>query len=217
MVKLPRQATIEYARPPPLTLHAPRQTPQGASCLVLARSTWSVKTRRAPSRRCRDARVYGHTTTGMHDNEALPNLTRTTPTAVVGAIVQLHRYSFRQAFEEQHDPEAAAELMCSWAADSSKLLRPLSRMVVQGVDTTSFVDVDSWLLAMRSWLELEDTLQVRSDCVVGGGCGGGCGGGGGGGGRGGSVVAVVVVVVGGGGGQESRKKEVVVSCLLWLG
>ena len=28
---------------------------------------WSVKTRRAPSRRCRDARVYGHTTTAMHD------------------------------------------------------------------------------------------------------------------------------------------------------
>ena len=30
---------------------------------------WSVKTRRAPSRHCRDARVYGHTTTAMHDNE----------------------------------------------------------------------------------------------------------------------------------------------------
>ena len=29
----------------------------------------SVKTRRAPSRHCRNARVYGHTTTAMYDNE----------------------------------------------------------------------------------------------------------------------------------------------------
>ena len=28
--------------------------------------TWLVKTRRAPSRQSRDARVYGHTTTAMH-------------------------------------------------------------------------------------------------------------------------------------------------------
>ena len=27
---------------------------------------WSAKTRRAPSRHCRDARVCGHTTTAMH-------------------------------------------------------------------------------------------------------------------------------------------------------
>ena len=52
-----------------LTLHANRRTPPGASRLALAMSAWSVKTRRAPSRRCRDARVYGHTTTAMHDNE----------------------------------------------------------------------------------------------------------------------------------------------------
>ena len=29
-------------------------------------SAWSVKTRRAPSRHCRDARVYGHTSAAMH-------------------------------------------------------------------------------------------------------------------------------------------------------
>ena len=52
-----------------LTLHATRRTPHGASRLVLAISAWSVKTRHAPSRHCRDARVYGHTTTDMHDNE----------------------------------------------------------------------------------------------------------------------------------------------------
>ena len=53
-----------------LTLHETRRTPHGASRLVLAMSAWSVKTRCAPSRHCKDARVYGHTTTtAMHDNE----------------------------------------------------------------------------------------------------------------------------------------------------
>lgn len=50
--------------------------------------------------------------------------------------------------------------MCSWAADASKLLRPLSRLIVQGVDSTPFADVDSWLLALRAWLEVDDTLKV---------------------------------------------------------
>ena len=49
-----------------LTLHATRPTPHGASRLVQAMPVWSVKTRRAPSRHGRDARVYGHTTTVMH-------------------------------------------------------------------------------------------------------------------------------------------------------
>ena len=34
---------------------------------LLAMSSWSVKSRRTPSRHCRDARVYVHTTTAMHD------------------------------------------------------------------------------------------------------------------------------------------------------
>ena len=55
-----------------LTLHATRRTPQGASRLVLAMCAWSVKTRRAPARHCRGARVSGHTTTAMHDNEYTP-------------------------------------------------------------------------------------------------------------------------------------------------
>ena len=55
-----------------LTLHATRPTSHGASRVVLAMSAWSVKTRRAPSRHCKDARVYGHTTTAMHDNEYAP-------------------------------------------------------------------------------------------------------------------------------------------------
>ena len=55
-----------------LTLHATRRTPHGASHLVQAMSTWRVKTRRAPSRHCRDAMVYGRTTSAMHDNEYPP-------------------------------------------------------------------------------------------------------------------------------------------------
>ena len=51
------------------TLYATPGTPQGASRLVLAMSAWSVNTRRAPSRHYRDSRVYGRTTTAMHDNE----------------------------------------------------------------------------------------------------------------------------------------------------
>ena len=47
------------------TLHATRRTPHGASRFVQAKSAWLVKTRRAPSRHSRDARVYGHTT-AMH-------------------------------------------------------------------------------------------------------------------------------------------------------
>ena len=50
-----------------LTLHAARMTHHGASRLVQAVSAWSVKARCAPSRYSRDARVYGHTTTAMHD------------------------------------------------------------------------------------------------------------------------------------------------------
>ena len=49
-----------------LTLHATRPKPHGTSRLVQAMSAWSVKTRRAPSRHCRGARVYGYTTLAMH-------------------------------------------------------------------------------------------------------------------------------------------------------
>ena len=56
-----------------LTLHATRATLHGTSCLVQATSAWSVKTQRAPSRECKDARVYGHATTAMHGNEYTPS------------------------------------------------------------------------------------------------------------------------------------------------
>ena len=51
----------------PFMRHA--EYPHGPWRLVLAMSAWSVKTRRAPSRQCRDARVYGHATTAMQGNE----------------------------------------------------------------------------------------------------------------------------------------------------
>ena len=50
-----------------LTLHATRPTPNDPSRMAQDMSGWSVKTRRAPPRHCRDARVYGHTTTVMYD------------------------------------------------------------------------------------------------------------------------------------------------------
>ena len=48
-----------------LTLHATLRKPHGASRLVLAMSAWSVKTRRAPSRHCKECEGlwsydYGH-------------------------------------------------------------------------------------------------------------------------------------------------------------
>ena len=54
------------------TLHATRRTPHGASRLVQAMFAWLVKTRRVPSRHSRDARVYGHTTTGHAQTEYPP-------------------------------------------------------------------------------------------------------------------------------------------------
>ena len=62
-----------------LTLHATRRTPQGASRLVQAISAWSVRTRHAPSRHCRDARVYGQTTTVMNEIEYISPVEYTTP------------------------------------------------------------------------------------------------------------------------------------------
>ena len=56
-----------------LTLHATRPTPHSASRLVHAMPAWPEKTRRAPSRHCRVARVYGHTATAGHAIEYTPH------------------------------------------------------------------------------------------------------------------------------------------------
>ena len=55
-----------------LTLHATRPTRRNASRLVQSIFSWWVKTRGAPSRHCRDARVCGHTTTAMHNMRTHP-------------------------------------------------------------------------------------------------------------------------------------------------
>ena len=52
--------------------NATRRTPHGPSRLVLTMPAWPVKPRRAPPRHCRSARVYGHTTTAMHEIEHTP-------------------------------------------------------------------------------------------------------------------------------------------------
>ena len=54
------------------TLNATRRAPHGASRLRRAMSAWSVKTRRAPSRRCRDAMVSSPTATAMHEISTPP-------------------------------------------------------------------------------------------------------------------------------------------------
>ena len=69
-----------------LTLRATRRTPHGASCLVQATSAWSVKTRRAPFRHCRDARV-------MVVRLRLCMILNTPPPALqgVGTVLRLER------------------------------------------------------------------------------------------------------------------------------
>ena len=68
--------TAVNPRPPyrrmQLTLHATRPTPHDSSRLVQAMSAWSVNVPRAPSRHCRDAGVYGLTTTAMHEMSTPP-------------------------------------------------------------------------------------------------------------------------------------------------
>ena len=64
---VPKPASQAFLTRMQVALHAIRRVPHGALRLVQAMSAWSVKTRRAASRRCRDARVYGHTATAMHD------------------------------------------------------------------------------------------------------------------------------------------------------
>ena len=64
LTKPASQAVLSGMR---VTVYATRRTPRGASLLVQAMPVWLVKTRRAPSRHCGDAGVYGYTSTAMHD------------------------------------------------------------------------------------------------------------------------------------------------------
>lgn len=50
-----------------LTLRATRRIPHVASRLEHVNSAWSLEPQPAPSRYCKDAKAYGHTTTSMRD------------------------------------------------------------------------------------------------------------------------------------------------------
>ena len=63
----PPQKRFLVLRSMQLTHHATRPTAHGAARLVQAMSAWSVKSRRDPSRHCRNAKVYGRKTTAMHN------------------------------------------------------------------------------------------------------------------------------------------------------
>ena len=67
------------------TLRATRRRAHGASHLVQAMSAWLVKTRRAPSRHSRDARVYDLTTTARHKLGTPPS-----PLTLAVAISKAH-------------------------------------------------------------------------------------------------------------------------------
>ena len=75
-----------------LALQATHRIPHGASRSVLAVSAWSVKTRRAPSRHCRDARVYGRTTTAMQDIEYTSRPSNVTSRKVNRSRRSSHKY-----------------------------------------------------------------------------------------------------------------------------
>ena len=84
-----------------LTLHATCRTLQGASRLVHAMSAWSAKTRHAPSRHCREARVY--TLWSYHYGQAqteytpprppLPHSSMALPLLVVDALQLITSHS----------------------------------------------------------------------------------------------------------------------------
>ena len=108
-----------------LTLHATRPTPHGGALrLVQAMSAWSVKTQRAPFRRCMDARVYGHTTTAIHDKNNPPppaftkadryrrgqhdswgGTTASNTSLAERAVARSRKYAFYQSIVARHTKE----------------------------------------------------------------------------------------------------------------
>ena len=66
--RAPRATNLTEIPPPPLL------PPSISRRFALgAISGWSVNTRRAPPRHCRGAKIYGHTTTAMHDISTPPS------------------------------------------------------------------------------------------------------------------------------------------------
>ena len=81
------------------------------------RSAWLVKTRRAPSRHSRDARVYGHTTTAMH-------VLNTTPAPVSGTSVgRSTRLIWSMSFSSGLSPPCIQNIFSSTMAATGKQLK----------------------------------------------------------------------------------------------
>ena len=66
-----------------LAFRATRRTHHGASRLVQAMSAWSVKTRRRPSRHCRDAEAHGHACDYGHACQRAPPPLPSPPTSTL--------------------------------------------------------------------------------------------------------------------------------------
>ena len=104
-----------------LTLHATRRTPHGAaSRLVHATSAGSVKTRRAPARHCRNARVYGHTTTAIRHEMSIIHYTM----ALISFIPPRHDLELLLDVSQRsvwpcYVPFPAQSFRCLWCAFSS--------------------------------------------------------------------------------------------------
>ena len=115
------QAVLGRIQP---TLHATRRTPHRVSCLVQAMSAWSVKTRHAPSRYCRDARVYDLHTTAVHGYRVHPFLLLTPtgfeanriPNGKLVLMITLRKRTCRVQKAQNSDHNFREELTNNWSA-----------------------------------------------------------------------------------------------------
>ena len=101
--EVPQSTSLTVLSNELLTLQAIRRTSHGASRLLDAMFAWSVKSRPAPSRIRRDANVYGHMTTGMHDNECTK----------IRARNKYLGTSSKQKARQRHDLIALANTVCT--------------------------------------------------------------------------------------------------------
>ena len=126
------------------TFHATRPTPHGASCLVQAMSAWSVKTRRAPSRHCGDARVYGHTTTIMHGMS-----TRTPPPCFPEKnenTFRSHCKAARPSYGRTAPPHGVLSVSKAILAPSDTQLYLFAARSIWGVSSSLACPSNAWII-----------------------------------------------------------------------